>query len=170
MIIRKVYIDMDGVLADFERGVQELAGMMPTPINGRRDAGYDDRMWTAIRKVEHFYGRLKPMPEARAMFDAIRAGFGDRCEILTGIPKPRRGILHAREDKLEWVRRLLDKDIVTNVVLREEKPRYCTGRDCVLIDDSERNIFEWESTGGTGILFTGPEETLAALGRIAQED
>jgi len=31
---------MDGVLADFERGVLELAGMEPTPLNGKRNASY----------------------------------------------------------------------------------------------------------------------------------
>ena len=166
MIIRKVYLDMDGVLADFERGVLELAGMVPTPLNGNRDIHYDDRMWGAVVKVEHFYGRLQPMPGAKAMFDALCARYGDRCEILTGIPKPRRGILYAREDKLEWVRRELSPDIVVNVVLREQKPEYCTGADCVLIDDAVRNIRDWENMGGTGILHETPEQTLAALAAI----
>lgn len=167
MKIKKLYLDMDGVLADFERGVLELAGMAPTPLNGKRDAGYDDRMWAAIRKVDHFYGRLEPMPGAKAMFDALRARYGAACEILTGIPKPRRGIAHAAEDKLEWVRRVLSPDVAVNVVLREQKPEFCAGPDCVLLDDSARNVRDWERAGGTGVLFTGAEAAVEALARLS---
>jgi len=163
---RKLYLDMDGVLADFERGVLELAGMEPTPLNGKRDAGYDDRMWTAIQKVEHFYGKLLPMPGAQEMFHTLWKRYGERCEILTGIPKPRRNILYAREDKLNWVNNVLSPDIVVNVVLREDKPGYCTGSDCVLIDDSIRNIRAWEKAGGTGILFVDVKTALSQLDHI----
>lgn len=163
MKIKKLYLDMDGVLADFERGVLELGGMTPTPLNGHRDAGYDDRMWGALQKVDHFYGRLEPMPGAKEMFDRLWARYGDACEILTGIPKPRRNILHAAQDKRDWVRRVLSEDVTVNIVLREEKPGFCQGRDCVLIDDAVRNIRDWEQAGGTGILFEDAESVLAAL-------
>lgn len=153
-------------MADFERGVEELAGMATTPLNGPRDPGYDDRLWDAVRKVEHFYGRLAPMPGAKAMFDALWMRYGKRCKILTGIPKPRRNIAHAAEEKREWARRELCGDIVVNVVLREQKPDYCTGPDCVLIDDSVRNIREWEQMKGTGILYTDAEAVLWALTRL----
>lgn len=163
MTIRKLYLDMDGVLADFERGVLELAGMQPTPLNGKRDAHYDDRMWQAIQRVDHFYARLEPIPGALEMFAELCERYGNRCEILTGIPKPRRNILHAREDKLEWVKRVLRSNIRVNVVLREEKPDFCTGPDCVLVDDSIRNIKEWEKKGGTGVLFEGAQSALIQI-------
>lgn len=79
MEIRKLYLDMDGVLADFKRGVLELAGMEPTPLNGKRDAGYDDRMWAAIQKVDHFYGKLLPMPGAQEMFHTLHFPRGYYC-------------------------------------------------------------------------------------------
>ena len=50
-----------------------------------------------------------------------------------------------------------------NVVLREEKKNYVTGRDCILVDDMEENIRSWEECGGTGILFKDPEQTLQRL-------
>ena len=39
---------------------------------------------------------------------------------------------------------LLSPDVKVNIVLREEKPQYCSGKDCILIDDMEKNIQEWE--------------------------
>ena len=93
----------------------------------------------------------------------IYGKYKDRCEILTGIPKPKRGIPTAGEDKIKWMRRMLSEDIVVNIVIREQKPEFCTGKDCILIDDLERNIKEWEAEGGTGIRHVSPEETLRQL-------
>ncbi len=159
MDIKKIYFDMDGVLADFDRGVKELCGLEPIE-QGKQN---DDMLWEKVRKVGHFYDKLEIMPGAKEMFDALWAKYGIRCEILSGIPKPRRGIDSAGEDKINWVHRLLSRDIVVNIVYREEKPDYCTGKDCILIDDYEKNIQEWENMGGTGILNKDATETVEKL-------
>ena len=165
-MIEKIYFDMDGVLADFDRGVEELCGM-PRPGQGKsRSQEEDDLMWERIRAVERFYDKLEPMPGALELFGTLRGRYGDRVEILTGIPKPRRGILTAGEDKINWVRRLLGEDVVVNIVYRAEKVNYCKGPGCILIDDLPVNIKEWESAGGTGILYRGPEETMTQLDKI----
>ena len=163
MEFSKIYFDMDGVLADFDRGVWELCGMDSSLQNGQQDAAYDDRMWEKIRKVDHFYDRLELMPGAKEMFDALWGKYGDRVEILTGVPKPKRGILTAGEDKIAWVRRNLSPDVRVNIVLRAEKIQYCTGPETVLIDDLERTVREWQEKGGTGILYVSAEITLRTL-------
>ena len=167
-MIEKVFFDMDGVLADFDRGVSELCGIRPLSQNAKhRDPKEDDAMWAKIREVAHFYDKLELMPGAQKMFEEIYGRYGERCEILTGIPKPRRGIQSAGEDKIQWVRRLLSKDIKVNIVLREEKPQYCTGKGCILIDDLKSNIRSWEESGGTGILHVSAEDTLRRLEEFA---
>ena len=103
----RIYIDMDGVLADFEKGIRELCHMEPQSQNGKRSVILDDLMWEAIRKVDHFYGRLDLMPGAKEMFSRIESAYGDKCEILTGIPREERGIVTAAQDKIDWTRRLL---------------------------------------------------------------
>lgn len=158
-----IYFDMDGVLADFDRGLRELCGVEPLSVNEARTPEYEDAMWAAIRAVPHFYLALEPMPGAVEMFHQLSRREGARCEILTGIPKPRRGIVTAGEDKAEWVRRYLSPQVPCNIVLREEKPRFCKGPDWVLIDDTQANIAAWEAMGGTGILHCSPEETLRDL-------
>lgn len=164
MEVEKIYFDMDGVLADFERGVKEICGVTPPSQNAKHHKlGEDDEMWERIRETKHFYDYLELMPRAKEMFDAVYGKYGKRCEILTGIPKPRRGIVNAGEDKKIWVHRLLSEDIKVNIVFREEKTQYCTGKGCILIDDMQRNIRDWIAMGGTGIVHISAEETIRQL-------
>ena len=162
-MITKIYIDMDGVLADFDRGAYELCGV-PRPEPGKsRTKANDDLMWERIRTVEHFYDKLEPMAGAVEMFNKLWEQFGDRVEILTGIPKPKRGILTAGDDKKHWAQRMLRQDLKVNIVYRAEKPNFCKGKDYILIDDLPVNIKDWETCGGTGILYKDPEKTLALI-------
>ena len=168
MKIEKVYLDMDGVLADFDRGVNEMCHMKAASQNEKPDPAYDDRMWEAIRKIDHFYGKLEIMPGAKEMFDQIYTRYGDRTEILTGIPKPHRGIDTAGEDKKEWMKRCLSGRVKVNIVFRREKKLYCKGPGCILIDDREKTILEWREMGGTGILHVSPEKTLEELRKMEE--
>ena len=159
----RVYIDMDGVLADFDRGVRELCHMEPQSQNGKRDTKIDDLMWDALRKVDHYYDKLELMPGAKEMFDLIYWKYGDQCEILTGVPRPERGIITAGEDKIAWTKRNLSEEVKINIVLRKEKLRFCKGPDSVLIDDRAKTIRDWKEAGGIGILHTSPKDTLDQL-------
>lgn len=157
--IEKVFFDMDGVLADFDRGVNELAGFKVMPQDSTTEEE-ENQMWAAIASVPHFYDKLEIMPGAKEMFDYIYGIYGDRCEVLTGIPKESRGIVTAVEDKTSWMHRNFNPDIKVNAVLKKYKKNFCKGEGYILIDDFESNISNWESVGGTGILHTDPEITL----------
>jgi beta-phosphoglucomutase-like phosphatase (HAD superfamily) len=160
----KIFFDMDGVLADFSQGVRELCNFEPQPINDDNyDKEQDDLMWFKIRAIEHFYDHLKFMPGAEEMFHAVYDKYGSRCEILTGVPKERRGIISAGSDKISWMRRMLASDITVNIVNTEDKPQYCCGKGYILIDDMQNNIAQWEAAGGTGIVHVSASQTLAWL-------
>lgn len=156
MIIEKIYFDMDGVLADFDRGMEELC-MMEKQKQGETEAKSDDELWNAIRSVDNFYDRLQPVFGAVDMFTAIYSLYGDRCEILSAVPKPYRNVPTARGDKIKWVKRLLSDQVVVNLVYRAEKKKFAKSKGCVLIDDYQINIDEWNEAGGTGILFESAE-------------
>lgn len=166
MKVEKIYLDMDGVLADFDRGLRELCGIEPRSQDACAGGRYRADMWERVKSVGHFYDKLSLMPGAEELFNAVYSKYGDRCEILTGVPKPDKGIPGAGEDKINWMRRMLSEDIKINIVLREEKRNYCRGRDCILVDDLGDNIRVWEEFGGTGILHRSSEETLAKLREI----
>lgn len=165
MEVKKIYFDMDGVLADFDKGVIELA---KTNTRDQMHSTNEEeiKLWDAIRKVDHFYDKLDLMENAKELFDLVYDKYQERCEILTGIPKPHRNISNAGEDKINWVHRLLSKDIVINLVYKEQKKDYCTGPDCILIDDLESNIDAWNEYGGTGILSKNAKDTINELKKL----
>ena len=165
MEAQKIYFDMDGVLADFNRGVRELCGMeAPDPMNAAPEQ--DDLMWERIREAGHFYDRLELMPGAKEMFGTVYGKYGDRCEILTGIPKPDKGVETAAEDKQAWMKRMLSDTVKVNICYRAQKIGKCEGESCILIDDYRKNIDEWTKAGGTGILFVSAEKTMQELRRL----
>lgn len=165
MTIEKIYFDMDGVLADFDRGLVEICGITPENQMTKSDA-YDDMMWGKVRDAGHYYDMLKPLEDGVKVFKHLYEIYGDKCEILSAIPKAKRGIVTAKEDKINWVRRLISEDIVINIVMREEKKDYVKGPGYILIDDLEKNITEWNERGGTGIHFTGYESVINKIESI----
>ncbi|MBQ6052890.1 MAG: hypothetical protein IJL30_06355 [Clostridia bacterium] len=167
MKIKKIFFDLDGVLADFDRGVVELAHTNPLDQSSE-EYEKEDRMWAEISKADRFYFNLSPMQGSLDMFGEIYSVYGDRVEILSGIPKPRRGIVNAASDKAAWSHLYLSPFIRVNIVYKEQKKNFCTGKDCILIDDLDLNINEWKKNGGTGILHVSPEKTLAQLKEIEQ--
>lgn len=165
MKISKIYLDMDGVLADFDRGVKELCGLAPHGQVGNTDKD-DEMMWEAIKNVGHFYDKLELLPGALEMYKELSSRYD--VEILSAIPKPSRGIESAGDDKISWAHRLLSPELKVNIVYRRDKKDYVTGPDCILIDDLEKNINEWNECGGTGIRFVSAENTLVEMSRIVQ--
>ena len=53
-MVSKIYFDLDGVLADFDRGVIELAGFDRNGATANSDIK-DDDMWQAIAKVSFIF-------------------------------------------------------------------------------------------------------------------
>lgn len=155
MEIKKIYFDMDGVLADFSRGVEELCGL-PSDCD-------DDLMWKSIKNVEHYYEKLEWIPAGKNMITYAWNRYGASVvEILSAIPKPRRGIFTAEADKRAWIARAFP-NMKVNIVMREEKKYYCSGKEFILVDDLEENILAWEACGGTGILCKNAQDALDQL-------
>lgn len=164
MEVKKIYFDLDDVLADFSKGVKDVCGIDLKTV--KKTKSIDDQMWESIKKFDHFYDSLDYVSGALDMFNKVYKKYGDKCEILTGVPKAWRGILTAPKDKERWVHRMLSNEVVVNTVYREDKPHFCAGEDYILIDDKKSNIEEWKLAGGTGILFKSAEDVLRQLNEL----
>ena len=72
----------------------------------------------------------------------------------------------SRVGKMKWLNRNTDfKRSNINLVLRSQKQKFATTdeKPNVLIDDYKKNIREWESQGGIGILHTNVVKTISNL-------
>ena len=165
----KVYFDMDGVLADFDGRMLEKFGINPADRNDRKKvrdrAKFDDELWAKVREeAPRYFLELEPFPDALALLRETIERLGvENVAILTAVPKPERGIVHAAADKEAWIRRHVGPDIEVRIGLRAEKAASAQSADDILIDDNEGNIKEWEAAGGAGILHTTAGATRARL-------
>lgn len=166
---KKIYFDMDGVLSDFNKGIVELC-KMEAPRQNPNTPEYDERMFNAMRKVDHFYYRLDPIENTLDLFKEVKMIYGNKVEILTAIPKAIRNIVDADTDKLEWVKKYLGDEVKVNIVLRRDKPLFAKGKDYLLIDDTPNNIDSWIKAGGDGLLFKDAESARVELVKKAVLD
>jgi|GEM_PF-460159 len=167
--IKKIYFDMDGVLADFNKGLIELCNI--TPVDQSQATPDDDNAtFNAIRHADHFYRKLDMVEGAKDLFDTLYEKFGDKCEILTGVPNPKRNIPEASEDKRAWAKEKLSDKVVVHTVRRAQKKHYCKGPEYILIDDYQKNIDEWKKNGGTGILFRNVGQVLEEIEDYLDEE
>lgn len=156
---RRIAVDLDGVLADFDARVQERLGYTFADLTTREAKAEG---WARLAKVPHFYRDLELMPDALVLWDAVRAVCPNPY-ILTAIPR-RTTMATAEHDKRLWVRRHLGAHVEFRIgPFSHDKWRHARPGD-VLIDDRVSNIDEWSARGrGIGVLHTSVPETLEAL-------
>lgn len=149
----KIFVDLDGVLADFDSEAARLLG--------RSFTKGDNEIWKTLSDHPNFFRRLPQMPDAIKLWVYLQENFSD-IEILTAIP--RNGTLPtAAIDKRYWVAQHFGDEAKVNTCFAVEKQRYCTGPDCILIDDNVKNIFQWSQRGGLGVFHVSAKETISCL-------
>jgi len=157
-----VYLDMDGVLADFDRFVLEKTGRLFGSYEHSQDA------WNSINSHKDIYMHLEPMSDAQELVNGVfklKEVYGFRVGVLTAIPKIGR-IPDAKHHKIYWILKHFP-ELSRNFNIgphAEHKQYHCRVGD-VLIDDAERNIPQWNSKDGFGILHKTAEKSLEELNR-----
>jgi hypothetical protein len=144
-----VFLDLDGVFADFDAGVRELTGKGPGELDKRR-------MWAAVHSKKDFFLALALLDGA----DVLWAYFKQyKPTFLTGAPSS-----HAfREQKVQWVSEKFGPEWTTIVLPRRDKQLH-SGPNKVLVDDNDELIEQWVAKGGFGFLYRGdPLETIEAV-------
>lgn len=144
-----VYLDLDGVFADFDARVKHLCGKHPSQLDR-------NRLWKMINADKRFFAELELIDGCMTLWEATK----DLEPIfLTGAPSSK----VFQEQKREWVARIFGPEFTVHVVPKRLKQDY-SGPHKVLIDDTPENIEQWKSRGGYGILHRGDHEsTVQAL-------
>lgn len=153
--MRQLFIDLDGVLADFD-------GFYFSTFGQRLDRNTVDPpgMWDNIDGYDRFYASLPPMEGAAHFWGAVRMLHPNPI-ILTGIArKP-----GCAEEKREWVARHIDPTAEVITCLSKEKRNHGKPGD-VLVDDWHKYQHLWEEMGGIFILHQSPAVSLLRLQSI----
>ena len=163
----RIYIDMDGVVADFEKGVKD-AGVELSPMGGSAGPEKANEFWGALGRVPNFYYNLEPIPEGVEMVKKLMEKY--ECVFLTGIPRAENEMMTAQLDKIKWAKKYFGDDAKVYPVKRYTKARFCNGRNSILIDDYMKNIREWEEAGGSGVQFKPDKDILKSVEQIVERN
>ena len=150
----QLFLDCDGVLADFDTGATRVLGMPPRAFEQKFGLG---KFWSKLARDEDFYATLPLMPDARELFDAV--AHLDPI-ILTGLP---RGDWAAGQ-KMRWAaEHFPGTRIITCMAV--DKRRHAQAGD-VLVDDLLTHRHLWEEAGGIFVHHRGAASSIAELKRI----
>ena len=146
----EIYVDMDGVLADF---FGEWAKLMDvdhfSDINKQHDI--NDAL-QKIRDTDDFWLKLPILPEAKNLLNLIKKVRGE-YSICTS---PLADDPNSEKHKRTWVEKNLAFFPPKEVHVTHNKPQFATAKDGtpnILIDDYGVNINAWEAAGGIGFKY-----------------
>ena len=150
----KVYIDMDGVLADF---FSEALKLSPTPHAGWRDMEFRDvgKALDKVRKSPNFFEELHMYPGARTLVQSVVNLFGE-YHICSSPLEGYEG--NCAMEKIEWLRKHMDI-APASIEITTDKTKFADGN--ILIDDYGVNIRRWEENGGFGIKYQADENHIS---------
>lgn len=147
-----IFLDCDGVLADFDTLAIEHLGCHPRHYEDSHGA---EAFWSALTAHGEFFSSLAEMPDARALYDGVKHL---DPTILTGCPAGRPWV---RPQKAAWTAAHFPACPVA-MCRSVEKARFCKPGD-VLIDDWTMYRGNWEAAGGIFIHHTSAAQSLADL-------
>jgi hypothetical protein len=150
----RLFLDCDGVLADFDKGFEQLLGMSPQAYEKRFGRG---RFWGKLAKANNFYGSLPEMPDARLLFDAVAHL---KPTILTGLPMGG----WAAGQKVEWAAEHFPGVAIITCMARDKHKHMAPGD--VLVDDREKHRQAYEAAGAIFIHHRSAQDSLRQLARI----
>jgi len=154
-----VYLDMDGVIADFFGGVEKMYGVKHWK-ELTNDKTKDLKKEVINRIVgSDFFATLPKFPTADQLIALIKSATGGKFSILTS-PLIGDHENSATQKKI-WISKNIEKPDEIIVSGRKEKwAKQKDGTPNILIDDRPVNIDRWTAKGGFGILYQANKDSI----------
>jgi 5'(3')-deoxyribonucleotidase len=146
----ELYLDVDGVFADYEGEYRRLTGGDPSE-KGKIKA-------QRFRQMPHFYRNLPLMPDAMKLwtFAKVYNPF-----FLTAMSNFQ---MTSREDKHQWLHQHFNVSGERAIVVGYPHDKYkYAGPNKVLVDDLAKNCDEWVRAGGIAIHHKSVDDTIRRL-------
>jgi len=141
----EIYVDMDGVLADFFGVWTKMVG-----VKNWKEVKDVDSALDMIRAQKDFWINLPLTSNATKLLNSIKKVKGNYTILSSPLPDDP----NSEPQKREWVKKMLSSFAPKRVIITHNKSAYAKqpdGTPNILIDDYGDNIRKWESAGGIGI-------------------
>ena len=169
-----VYLDMDGVLADFFGGVEKMYGVEHwKQLTNDKTKDLKKEVIDRITGTD-FFATLPKFASADDLISLVKKFTGGKFSINTS---PLRGD-HENSGKYKkvWISNNIEQP--DEIIVTGRKESYAkdkgTGTPNILIDDRPVNIQKWQSAGGYGILYQANRDPLSkvqqALEKYGKQD
>ena len=155
-----VYLDMDGVIADFFGGVEKMFGVKHWKELTSKLKGGDLKQEVIDRITgSDFFANLPKFSTADSLIQLVKSATGGKFSILTS---PLIGDHeNSATQKKVWISKNIEQPDEVIVSGRKEKwAKQKDGTPNILIDDRPVNIERWESKGGFGILYQANKDSI----------
>jgi 5'-nucleotidase len=156
--MKRLFLDMDGVVADFDKYAYNTLGLIPS--NGM----YTPEVWQRLADNPRMYRDLPKTYYADKLVHTCRKFCRENnfeLYFLTAVPKGN-DIHWAFFDKVNWAQLYFNDIPVHFGPFSKDKHTHCKPGD-ILIDDRKSNIEEWKNAGGVAIHHTNFEDTVIDL-------
>jgi 5'(3')-deoxyribonucleotidase len=151
---RRLLLDADGVLADFDEGARRLLGVTLREYERKHGRG---GFWKRLAEAKNFYGSLPEMPDARLLFEGVKHL---KPTILTGLPLGK----WAAPQKVEWAAEHFPGVPIITCMARDKHKHMHPGD--VLVDDRENHRAAYEEAGVLFVHHRSAEDSLRQLAVI----
>jgi hypothetical protein len=151
-----IFCDLDGVLADFDKGVLNVTGKLPHEQSL-------SSMWRSLARTPDFYAKLDWMADGKLLWEYLTP---HNPTILSGLPIGN----WARKQKTTWVGIKLGWEVPAIFGWSKEKHLDAMKRlgtlnleGCILVDDRAKTKTLWEGVGGTFVLHKNTKDSIEQL-------
>ena len=148
----QLFLDCDGVLADFDRSATEILGLPPGEFQARHG---NRTFWQRIAGQKEFFYHLPLLPDARRLWAATAHL---HPVILTGVPHGG----WAEPQKRRWAERHFPDARMITTMARAKRDHMEAPGD-ILVDDTLTWRHLWEEAGGVFVHHRSAAESIAAL-------
>lgn len=153
--LKQLFIDCDGVLADFDSAARRLFGR--DSREAEESLGTEE-FWSRIRAQGEFYRDLPLLADAMELYQAVAHL---HPIILTGCPEGE----WSEPQKIAWAAHHFPAVKIITCRSRD-KFRYIMNPGDVLVDDYLRYRDRWERAGGVFVHHGSAEETVRRLSQL----
>jgi hypothetical protein len=158
MFYPEIFLDLDGVFADYEGEYRRLTGGDPSE-KGKTKA-------MRFKSFPHFYLNLPLLPDAMKLWSFVKVFHPKFLSAASNYLKA------SREDKENWVLHhfhVTGNDRVIIVNYPKDKWQHCKP-GAILIDDKLQNCADWEHAGGIAIHHVSADLTIKKLKQILERE